>query len=121
MHNRFVLLVWFFFGIFALKKTTGIMPLFTTFAALEKNIAYIPLGRFPTPIESVMINQPVTRSIYIKRDDLSGMLDTDGKQLFGGNKVRKLSAVCLYEYCRALVWLVLIMQLQQRSMQNSWD
>lgn len=50
-----------------------------------KNLAHVPLGCFPTPVEPApelarLLGVP---SLFVKRDDLSGLV-------YGGNKVRKL-------------------------------
>lgn len=47
---------------------------------LKRDIRYILLGRWPTPIERVNFKG---YNLYIKRDDLS-------EERFGGNKIRKL-------------------------------
>jgi D-cysteine desulfhydrase len=64
------------------------VPLFKTFPQLSKQLAYSPLGTFPTPAKrldglSKQLNQS---GLYVKRDDLSG-------NPYGGNKVRKLEFI----------------------------
>jgi D-cysteine desulfhydrase len=58
--------------------------LFRYFPELQKKIAWIPLGTFPTPI------QPFSGlghdNLWIKRDDLSC-------RIYGGNKIRKLEFI----------------------------
>ena len=59
-------------------------PLFEKYPSLEKNIARLPLGDFPTPVErSSVLSKALQCELYIKRDDRSG-------HPYGGNKVRKL-------------------------------
>ncbi len=59
--------------------------LFRRYPALQQYLPWTPLGRFPTRIDSVAIEgrDGRTRTILVKRDDLSA-------GLYGGNKVRKL-------------------------------
>ncbi len=59
--------------------------IFQRFPALEKNIPWISLGNFPTPVERLtnIENDLELNSLWIKRDDQSG-------ELYGGNKVRTL-------------------------------
>jgi D-cysteine desulfhydrase len=68
--------------------------LFSVYPQLAENISYISLGSFPTPIgrcenfSSLFSDQAI--DLYIKHDNQSGKLLSDGTRLFGGNKVRKL-------------------------------
>lgn len=57
-------------------------PLFRAFPALENRVPWMPLGHFPTPLETLVHPQVGTR-ILLKRDDRSS-------EKYGGNKVRKL-------------------------------
>jgi 1-aminocyclopropane-1-carboxylate deaminase/D-cysteine desulfhydrase-like pyridoxal-dependent ACC family enzyme len=61
------------------------LPLFKTHPQLAARLPYISLGRFPTPVEKLArVGDAIgLDSLYIKRDDLSGVV-------YGGNKVRKL-------------------------------
>jgi 1-aminocyclopropane-1-carboxylate deaminase/D-cysteine desulfhydrase-like pyridoxal-dependent ACC family enzyme len=56
------------------------LPLFSRAPSLRATLPHIPLGRYPTPLESIDI---AGRRILVKRDDITA----DG---YGGNKVRKL-------------------------------
>jgi D-cysteine desulfhydrase len=55
------------------------IALFEAYPQLIDRIPWLPLGRFPTPVQPLDIGP----NIFIKRDDLSA-------QPYGGNKVRKL-------------------------------
>ena len=57
-------------------------PLFEKYPDLEKNLPFVSLGIYPTPVQELR-GLSETCSVYIKRDDLSG-------EEYGGNKVRKL-------------------------------
>ena len=59
--------------------------LFARFPGLRGKVPWMPLGRFPTPVERlVKLGEHLGRDdLYVKRDDLSG-------EPYGGNKVRKL-------------------------------
>lgn len=59
--------------------------IFKQYGELSRNIPWIPLGKFPTPVERLKNLEKKLRlqSLWIKRDDLSG-------QIYGGNKVRTL-------------------------------
>jgi 1-aminocyclopropane-1-carboxylate deaminase/D-cysteine desulfhydrase-like pyridoxal-dependent ACC family enzyme len=61
------------------------LPLFKHYPELEKRLAHLALGRFPTPVERLPDwgGAAAPASLHIKRDDLSGTV-------YGGNKVRKL-------------------------------
>src|SRR5436190_320309 len=63
------------------------LPLFEYLPELENKIPYIQLANLPTPIEKCGEIENILNhhNIYIKRDDLTGF-----KNLYGGNKVRKL-------------------------------
>jgi len=71
-------------------------PLYDYFPRLKEALAQVTLGDFPTPVEhldrfGVIVG---AKNIYIKRDDLSGMLDQRcNKKLFGGSKIRKLEFI----------------------------
>jgi D-cysteine desulfhydrase len=60
-------------------------PLFAAFPALEGQVPWIPLGRFPTRVHRLARLGADTgaRELWVKRDDESG-------ERYGGNKVRKL-------------------------------
>ncbi len=64
------------------------IPLFSAFPQLSKEIPYSPLGLFPTPVEELtgLSKQLGRQELYVKRDDLSG-------NPYGGNKVRKLEFI----------------------------
>jgi 1-aminocyclopropane-1-carboxylate deaminase/D-cysteine desulfhydrase-like pyridoxal-dependent ACC family enzyme len=68
------------------------LPLFIVYPLLMEHIPYISLGSFPTPIQRLSILEEMygIENFFIKQDAVSGGIDTDGMQLFGGNKVRKL-------------------------------
>jgi len=59
--------------------------LFKTFPVLKDRIPFIPLGRYPTPVQKLSSfgRRYGMTSLWIKRDDLSS-------EEYGGNKVRKL-------------------------------
>lgn len=59
---------------------TGEPALFRRFPRLRERIPWLPLGRFPTPVEPLALSGG---AVHVKRDDLSG-------HPYGGNKVRKL-------------------------------
>ena len=61
------------------------LSLFKKHPKLALQLPYVSLGRFPTPVEKLdSVGAAIgLSSLYIKRDDLSGLL-------YGGNKVRKL-------------------------------
>jgi D-cysteine desulfhydrase len=60
------------------------IPLFRDYPQLARKLPYSPLGVFPTPVEGLKLGSELaTERLYIKRDDVSGLL-------YGGNKVRKL-------------------------------
>jgi len=65
-----------------------VIPLFEQYPLLRENLAYVPLGEFPTPVqklERLGVELGVSQ-LYIKRDDLSG-------KDYGGNKPRKLEFI----------------------------
>jgi len=65
--------------------------LFNNFPTLYGKIPYISLGNLPTPLEKLhAISAKTGIEVYIKQDGLSGGFDAQGKQLYGGNKIRKL-------------------------------
>lgn len=57
-------------------------PLFDAYPELKKNLPFVSLGVYPTPIQELK-GLSDKCSVYIKRDDLSG-------EEYGGNKIRKL-------------------------------
>jgi D-cysteine desulfhydrase len=59
--------------------------LFRRFPEFAGRLSWLPLGRFPTPVERLRLEGP-GEDVWVKRDDLSGTL-------YGGNKVRKLEWV----------------------------
>lgn len=61
------------------------LPLFKIFPSLKDKIPHITLGQYPTPVEKLSRfgEKHGLRSLWVKRDDLSGVD-------YGGNKVRKL-------------------------------
>ncbi|MBF0432264.1 MAG: pyridoxal-phosphate dependent enzyme [Fibrobacteria bacterium] len=61
------------------------LSLFESFPELQKNLPHIPLGDFPTPIQTMdsLAKTIGMDSLYIKYDSLSGTP-------YGGNKLRKL-------------------------------
>lgn len=68
------------------------LPLFKAYPDLQINLSHVSLGDFPTPIirlQKLENTLSCRTSLYIKRDDLTGMKHLD-MRLFGGNKVRKL-------------------------------
>lgn len=58
--------------------------LFRHYPELEKEIAWIPLGIFPTQIQA--LNGLGYDNLWIKRDDLTSLI-------YGGNKIRKLEFI----------------------------
>ncbi len=62
--------------------------IFQRFPQLSKSIPWLPLGQFPTPVESLtnLGKHLGLDSLWIKRDDLSG-------EPYGGNKVRMLEFI----------------------------
>ena len=58
--------------------------LFKVYPRLEKKLAWIALGSFPTPIQR--LQHMDHENLWIKRDDLSS-------PIYGGNKVRKLEFI----------------------------
>jgi D-cysteine desulfhydrase len=59
--------------------------LFRRYPQLRDRLAWLPLGRFPTPVQPLVVEGASTE-LWIKRDDLSG-------EPYGGNKVRKLEFI----------------------------
>lgn len=61
------------------------IPLFEQYPDLQRRLAYVPLGQFPTPVQRLERLEGYAGSgrIYIKRDDISG-------ESYGGAKLRKL-------------------------------
>jgi len=61
------------------------MPvLFKVYPELEKKLAWIALGDFPTPVQR--LQHMGHENLWIKRDDLSS-------SIYGGNKIRKLEFI----------------------------
>jgi len=64
------------------------MPvLFKVYPELEKKLAWIALGDFPTPVQQ--LQNLGHANLWIKRDDLSS-------SIYGGNKIRKLEFILGY-------------------------
>lgn len=66
--------------------------LFAPYPALREKISYVGFAAVPTPVQSckkLASALHLSVAIWIKQDGLSGAMVGD-KQLFGGNKVRKL-------------------------------
>jgi len=63
----------------------GLPPLFECYPSLAKDIPYVSLGQFPTPVERLqhLGRELGIDQLYIKRDDLTC-------DVYGGNKIRKL-------------------------------
>lgn len=76
----------------AIVADTHNVPLFTAYPLLATSTPYIALGSFPTPIQRLAVLENVYNigNLFIKQDSISGGINADGVQLFGGNKVRKL-------------------------------
>ena len=68
-----------------MKRSSPVIPLYQRYPRLERVLARVPLGDFPTPVEPLSgLNRKQEHSgLYIKRDDLSATP-------YGGNKIRKL-------------------------------
>jgi D-cysteine desulfhydrase len=64
------------------------LPLFQQYPLLREKLAHAPLGEFPTPLQKLekLGTCLGVKSLYVKRDDLSG-------KVYGGNKPRKLEFV----------------------------
>ncbi len=61
------------------------MPvLFKVYPELEKKLAWITLGNFPTPVQQ--LQGMGHENLWIKRDDSSS-------PIYGGNKIRKLEFI----------------------------
>jgi 1-aminocyclopropane-1-carboxylate deaminase/D-cysteine desulfhydrase-like pyridoxal-dependent ACC family enzyme len=67
------------------KLDSELPALFRWFPELRGRIAWLPLGRFPTAVEPLLLNAIPSR-MFIKRDDLAA-------NPYGGNKVRKLEFI----------------------------
>lgn len=63
-------------------------PIFEIYPKLKKNLPWVEIGNFPTPVHRLeKLGEKINHSyLYIKRDDLSS-------DVYGGNKVRKLEFV----------------------------
>lgn len=89
-------------------QSTQEIPLFVAYPDLQKNIPYISLGSFPTPIQKCKELESVygIHNLFVKQDSISGGMDEEGMQLFGGNKVRKLEfllADALHHHAESVV------------------
>ena len=64
------------------------IPLFERYPGMKDKLDHVPLGSFPTPVESLerLGREIGVNDLYVKRDDLSG-------EAYAGNKVRKLEFV----------------------------
>ncbi len=67
-----------------MNRKTPQFTLFKSFPELADNIARIPLGAFPTPVQQ--LKHMGCKNLWIKRDDMSS-------QVYGGNKLRKLEFI----------------------------
>jgi 1-aminocyclopropane-1-carboxylate deaminase/D-cysteine desulfhydrase-like pyridoxal-dependent ACC family enzyme len=65
-----------------------VIPLFEQYPLLQKKLAYVPLGEFPTPVQNLkrLAAELGIDQLYMKRDDSSG-------KVYGGNKPRKLEFI----------------------------
>lgn len=73
-----------------LFRSTKLPFLFKNYPELKNKISYIELGNWPTPVYKLEnFSKRFNINLYIKRDDLSGKIKSN-KQLFSGNKLRKL-------------------------------
>lgn len=75
-----------------LKELMNNIPLFNYYPSLAYKIPYISLGNYPTPIYSCSNQFYVDHNmqLYIKDENVSGRILSNGTKLCGGNKVRKL-------------------------------
>ncbi len=67
--------------------------LFSHYPELKKNLSYIPLGDFPTPIHrchDLEKSFSYDVRLFVKNDGLTGNKDIFEERQFGGNKLRKL-------------------------------
>lgn len=65
--------------------------LFNYFPRLAKNLSYIHLGDFPTPIHYCKhISAEHQANVYVKCDNITGQVHKHGKRMYGGNKLPKL-------------------------------
>ena len=72
-----------------LEDSCAILPLARKFPSLR--VPYIQLCDLPTPVERLEhLSWQTGAKIFIKRDDLTGGYDLIGKEIYGGNKPRKL-------------------------------
>lgn len=56
-----------------------------------RSLPYVSLGTTPTPLDhSRHLTDALGTEIWLKRDDLTGGRDVEGRPAYGGNKVRKL-------------------------------
>jgi D-cysteine desulfhydrase len=70
----------------AVLRAGASTPLFERFPGLADAVPWLPLGRFPTPIEPLALDGSRAAALFVKRDDLAS-------PLYGGNKTRKLEHV----------------------------
>jgi D-cysteine desulfhydrase len=66
--------------------------LFSQYPALKNNIPYMSLGNMPTPVYTLdrLADAFGMKHLWVKADNICGRVLSDGQQLYGGNKVRKL-------------------------------
>ncbi len=75
---------------FTLPESTHRPPLFKAYPALQKSVPYLSLGIYPTPIKQcATLEKQLGVTLFIKEDGKAGLMK-EGKQLFSGNKLRKL-------------------------------
>ena len=65
-----------------------------TFAGSSGTIPRVELGTYPTPLEELTHLPRGARSLWVKRDDLTGT------GAYGGNKVRQLEYILAEALCR---------------------
>jgi D-cysteine desulfhydrase len=87
----------FFLFIFFVMKLPGnnVLPLFENYSSLKLKLPHLSLGDFPTPIVkcSKLSTYLKYENLFIKRDDLSGKIQSNGCRKYGGNKIRKLEFI----------------------------
>src|SRR3989304_8286292 len=82
---------WYLLFVFTMPLLASYAPPFFSHYSTLQNIPYCQLGDFPTPVHVLdETNKILGTRLYIKRDDLSGKKQSDGKRAYGGNKIRKL-------------------------------
>jgi D-cysteine desulfhydrase len=77
------------------------IPLFEAYPALEKQLPWMLLGNWPTPVQKLnSLGKAVGHeNLWIKRDDLSS-------DLYGGNKVRKLEFMLADARRKGIKWTI---------------